>query len=118
MIKLALIGQQDFGKAVLEAFIARGDQVAGVFCKPEGPSERPDSLRLAAQALGIPIYQFASLKSPEAEQARRLYCNLPLKPSSTFQRTARFNTILPFYPNTEAPLPSVGLLPWARLKPA
>ena len=71
MIKLALIGQQDFGKAVLEAFIARGDQVAGVFCKPEGPSERPDSLRLAAQALGIPIYQFASLKSPEAEQAMR-----------------------------------------------
>ena len=36
MIKLALIGQQDFGKAVLEAFIARGDQVAGVFCKPVG----------------------------------------------------------------------------------
>ena len=71
MIKLALIGQQDFGKAVLEAFIARGDQVAGVFCKPEGPSERPDSLSLAAQALGIPIYQFASLKSPEAEQAMR-----------------------------------------------
>ena len=27
-MKIALIGQQDFGKATLEAFLARGDQVA------------------------------------------------------------------------------------------
>jgi len=27
-MKIAIIGQQDFGKAVLEAFLARGDQVA------------------------------------------------------------------------------------------
>ncbi len=34
-MKIAIIGQQDFGKAVLEAFLARGDKVAGVFCAPE-----------------------------------------------------------------------------------
>ena len=34
-MKIAIIGQQDFGKAVLEAFLARGDEVAGVFCAPE-----------------------------------------------------------------------------------
>ena len=43
-MKIAIVGQQDFGKAVLEAFLARGDQVAGVFCAPVtkgGPSGTP-----------------------------------------------------------------------------
>ena len=30
-MKIVIIGQQDFGKAVLEAFVNRGDQVAGVW---------------------------------------------------------------------------------------
>ena len=34
-MKIAIIGQQDFGKAVLEAFLARGDEAAAVFCAPE-----------------------------------------------------------------------------------
>ncbi len=33
-MKIAIIGQQDFGKEVLEAFLARKDEVAGVFCAP------------------------------------------------------------------------------------
>ena len=70
-MKIAIIGQQDFGKSVLEAFLARGDQVCGVFCKPEKPGERPDALREAASHRGLPVFQFASLKSPEAEQAMR-----------------------------------------------
>lgn len=70
-MRIAIIGQQDFGKAVLEAFLARGDQVAGVFCKPEKPGEKPDALRAAAQAAGLQVFQFSSLKSPEAEQAMR-----------------------------------------------
>ena len=28
-MKLAIVGQQDFGKNVLEAFLERGDEVAG-----------------------------------------------------------------------------------------
>lgn len=70
-MRIAIIGQQEFGKAVLEAFLARGDQVAGVFCKPEKPGDKPDALRAAAQAQGLPVFQFASLKGPEAEQAMR-----------------------------------------------
>ena len=36
-MRIVIVGQQAFGKAVLEAFIARGDQVVGVFAAPERP---------------------------------------------------------------------------------
>jgi len=70
-VRVAIVGQQDFGKAVLEAFLARGDQVAGVFCAPEKPGARPDALRAAAQEKGVPVFQFASLKSDEAKNAMK-----------------------------------------------
>jgi methionyl-tRNA formyltransferase len=70
-MKVAIVGQQDFGKAVLEAFLARGDKVAGVFCAPEKPGARPDALKTAAQEKGVPVFQFASLKSEEARQAMK-----------------------------------------------
>ena len=68
-MKIAIIGQQDFGKAVLEAFVARGDQVSAVFCAPEKEGARPDALRAAAEEKGIKVYQFKSLRAPEAAQA-------------------------------------------------
>jgi len=68
-MKIAIVGQQDFGKAVLEAFLARKDEVAGVFCAPEKPGARPDALKVAAQEKGVQVFQFASLKSPEARDA-------------------------------------------------
>jgi len=68
-MKIAIIGQQDFGKAVLEAFAARGDQVAAVFCAPEKEGARPDPLRLAAAERGVRVFQFASLKTGEARDA-------------------------------------------------
>ena len=67
-MKIAIIGQQDFGKAVLEAFLARGDAVAGVFCAPEKTGARPDALKVSAQDKGIQVFQFPSLKTPEAHQ--------------------------------------------------
>src|SRR5947208_8032298 len=70
-MKLAIVGQQDFGKGVLEAFLARGDQVAGVFCAPEKPGARPDALKVAAQEKGIPVLQFPSLKAEEAKAAMK-----------------------------------------------
>jgi methionyl-tRNA formyltransferase len=70
-MRVAIIGQQDFGKAVLEAFLARGDQVAGVFCAPEKPGARADALKAAAQEKGLPLFQFASLKSDEARAAMK-----------------------------------------------
>src|SRR5258706_7175897 len=68
-MRVAIIGQQDFGKAVLEAFLARGDEVAGVFVAPEKEGAKPDPLKLAAQEKGLKVFQFASLKSPEAAAA-------------------------------------------------
>jgi methionyl-tRNA formyltransferase len=68
-MKIAIIGQQDFGKAVLEAFLKRGDQVAAVFCAPEKEGSRPDALRAAAEAQGLPVHRFASLRDPEASRA-------------------------------------------------
>src|SRR6187431_645409 len=70
-MKLAIVGQQDFGKAVLEAFLARGDTVAAVFCAPEKEGARPDALRAAAQERGIKVHQFKSLRAPEAIQAMK-----------------------------------------------
>src|SRR5580693_7911755 len=68
-MKIAMVGQQDFGKAVLEAFLTRGDEVAAVFCAPEKEGARPDALRAAAQEKGLPVHQFKSLKDPEAARA-------------------------------------------------
>jgi methionyl-tRNA formyltransferase len=65
-MKIAIIGQQDFGKAVLEAFLARGDQAVAVFCAPEKEGSRPDALRVAAQQKNLNVHQFKSLRDPEA----------------------------------------------------
>jgi methionyl-tRNA formyltransferase len=70
-LRIAIIGQQDFGRAVLEAFLGRGDTVAGVFCAPEKPGGRPDPLRLAAQEAGMRVFQLDSLQTQYAREALR-----------------------------------------------
>ncbi len=70
-MKIAIIGQQDFGKAVLEAFVARGDTVAGVFCAPEKEGGKPDPLKVAALDKGLKVFQLPSLKNPDALAAMK-----------------------------------------------
>jgi len=70
-MRLAIIGQQAFGKSVLEAFRARGATVAGVFCAPEKPGSRPDPLREATEQLGLPLFQLPSLRDAQAATALR-----------------------------------------------
>ena len=70
-MKVAIIGQQDFGKAVLEKLLARGDEIVAVFCAPEKEGARPDALRVAAQEKGIKLHQFKSLKTPDAVEAMK-----------------------------------------------
>jgi methionyl-tRNA formyltransferase len=65
-MRVVIIGQQDFGKAVLEAFVARGDDVAAVFCAPEKEGAKADPLKVAALEKGLTVHQLPSLKSPEA----------------------------------------------------
>ena len=68
-MRIAIIGQQDFGKATLEAFLNRGDEVVAVFCAPE--KGRPDPLRLAAEQRGVPLHQLPKLTDPAAQEAMR-----------------------------------------------
>src|SRR4051794_3643119 len=70
-MKIAIIGQQDFGKAVLEAFLARGDQVTAVFGAPEKEGARPDAMPVAAAEKSLKVHQFKSLKAPEAVDAMK-----------------------------------------------
>jgi methionyl-tRNA formyltransferase len=53
----------------MEAFLARGDEVAAVFCAQEKEGARPDALRAAAGEKGLKVYQFKSLRAHEAAQA-------------------------------------------------
>ena len=68
-MRVAIIGQQDFGKATMEAFLKRGDEVAAVFCAPE--KGRPDPLRLAAQERGLTVHQLPRLTDPAAVEAMK-----------------------------------------------
>lgn len=68
-MKIAIIGQQDFGKAVLDAFQKRGTEVAAVFCAPEKPGAKADPLRAAAEEKGLKVHQFKSLRGEDAHAA-------------------------------------------------
>ena len=70
-MRIAIIGQQEFGKAVLEKFLDRGDTVAGVFVAPEKPGARLDPLRVFAEEKGVKIFQFPSYRKADAQEALR-----------------------------------------------
>jgi len=71
-LRIALIGSQDFGKVVLEAFLERGDEVVAVFCPPDNPKvAKPEILKETALARGLNMLQFPSLKGPEAANATK-----------------------------------------------
>jgi methionyl-tRNA formyltransferase len=70
-MRVAIIGQQDFGKAVLEAFLARGDEVAGVFVSPDKPGARPDPLGATAEATGAKLFKMAKYTDAAAHDALR-----------------------------------------------
>lgn len=55
----------------MEAFLSRGDTVAGVFVAPEKEGAKPDPLKVAAQEKGLPLFQFPSYRKAEAQDALR-----------------------------------------------
>jgi methionyl-tRNA formyltransferase len=65
-MRIALLGQQKFGKAVLDAFIDRGHTVVGVLCAPDRPGQPVDPIKSAAGARGVPVHQLQSLRSDAA----------------------------------------------------
>src|SRR5438132_27269 len=67
-MRILLVGQAAFAEEVLRGLEAAGDLIAAVVCPPDaGP--KPDPVKAAALARGIPVHQFRSLKAPEARHA-------------------------------------------------
>jgi len=64
-MRIALIGQAAFGADALKGLLAKGHQVVGVFCPPDRGAKL-DPLKEAAQAAGLPVFQPARMKDPEA----------------------------------------------------
>ena len=99
-MRIAIIGQQDFGKAVLEAFLKRGTEVSGVFCAPEKAGAKADPLRAAAEERELKVFQFKSLRSPEAHDAlRALHVDLGV-----------MAYVLQFAPDSFTHLPRLGTI--------
>ncbi len=65
-MRVVIIGQRVFGRAVLEAFLSRGDEIAAVFVAPEKENARPDALKVCALERKIPLFQFENLSSQQA----------------------------------------------------
>jgi methionyl-tRNA formyltransferase len=64
-VRILLVGQAAFAEKVLEGLVAAGDEVVGVVCPPDrGP--KPDPVKAAALARGIPVHQFKNLKGDDA----------------------------------------------------
>ncbi len=63
-MRIVVHGQQAFGKAVLEALLARKENVVGVYVAPEKPGQKADPLKEAALAAKLPVFQPKSYKQP------------------------------------------------------
>src|SRR5690348_15415636 len=67
-MRILLVGQAAFAEEVLRGLEAAGDVIAAVVCPPDAGA-KPDPVKAAALARGIPVHQFRSLKAPEARRA-------------------------------------------------
>ncbi len=64
-MRIVVNGQQAFGKAVLDALVERGEDVVAVYSASKRPGGRPDPLKEAAVAHGLPVYEPTSFKASE-----------------------------------------------------
>ena len=64
-MRIAIIGQSDFGKDVLDALIKDQKDIVGVFCPPD-KSGRVDPIKESAQSHKIDLYQFGRLRNQDA----------------------------------------------------
>lgn len=72
-MRIIVNGQQAFGKACLEAMLARGDDVVAVFCAPDKEGRPVDPIKQFAVEKGLPVYQPKSYKDSETlDQMRAL----------------------------------------------
>lgn len=64
-MRIVVHGQQAFGRAVLEALRARGDDVVAVYVAPEKAGQKADPLKEAAVAAGLPVFQPPSYRTTD-----------------------------------------------------
>ena len=70
-MRIVVNGRQAFGKAVLEALLARGDDVVAVYTAPDGPGGRPDALAEAGAAAGLPVFKPRSFRGEQVHDELR-----------------------------------------------
>jgi len=70
-MRIVVHGQQAFGKAVLEVLLGRGDDVVAVYAAPDRPGGKPDPLKEAALAAGLPVRQPESYRDPAVHEEFR-----------------------------------------------
>ena len=68
-MRIAMIGQAAFAENVLDALVQRGEIIAAAFCPPDREGRPVDPLKKAAQGHGVPVFQFARMRSQEAVDA-------------------------------------------------
>ncbi|NQV46088.1 MAG: methionyl-tRNA formyltransferase [Rhodospirillales bacterium] len=56
-MRIILMGQQAFGKATLEAYLDRGEDIVAVYCAPDKEGKPVDPVKEFALEKGLPIYQ-------------------------------------------------------------
>jgi methionyl-tRNA formyltransferase len=61
-MRIAVHGQQAFGKSVLDALLERGEEIVAVYVAPEKEGQRPDPLKETALAHNLPVHQPKSYK--------------------------------------------------------
>ena len=70
-MRIVVNGQQAYGKAVLDALVERGEDVVAVYCAPDKEGAKPDPIKQAALAHGLPVHQPASFKQPDVWEELR-----------------------------------------------
>jgi len=66
-MRIILIGQAAFAEKVLDGARERGHDVAAVYCPPDAGG-KTDPVKARALALGVPVRQHKSLKSPDVQR--------------------------------------------------
>src|SRR6187200_3147426 len=121
-MRIVIVGQQAFGKAVLDAFLTRGDTVAGVFAAPERPGSRPDPLVAAAEEKKLPVYRFAKYCDPEAlSTLRELNAEIGVMAYVTLFAPPEFCAIpkhgmIQFHPSLLPLHRGAASIPWAIIR--
>ena len=121
-MRIVIVGQQAFGKAVMEKFLERGDTVAGVFAAPARPGARPDPLVAAAEEKKLPVYQFAKYSDPEAlGKLRELDAEIGVMAYVTLFAPPEFCSIpkhgmIQFHPSLLPLHRGAASIPWAIIR--